>query len=295
MKNNTAIVTCFYTNLYGTKFGGRNGLDGRYRESFKSLLKMTNADFIVYHDPKSADELLLLAMETKHPNVKFIAQPIEDFYLADMFEKYKDFNEALSSHRCKEIQYNKAYWMKQVAHQDKYDYVYWIDIGISHSGLLPDKYMIVEPHRAYECFNNTLYSPPLIEGMNKFVEDKFLMLAIHNSFPFGYRNVIPQYDQVEEFHAIAGILGGRCETVKEFCTLFVFDAYDIAEETKTIHDEEVVLNIMWHQNRYFFAIKKFETWYHEDNGPHVQSDKEHIEQILKSKPFYSILEEFHAL
>lgn len=294
----TCIVTCYYTKLHGTNFGGRFGLDGRYRDSFMSLLKMTDADFYVFCDPTEIDFLREVASSRMENtgHVFFIPYELKDFYMKDLFERYKDLEEAKISQRCQEIQYSKTYWMKEVIEKHsgaRYDYCFWIDIGISHSGLIPDKYMIIEPHRTYECFNNTLYTNPILKGMADFAQDKFLIFAIDNETLVGYRRVIDSYDPEEKYHVIAGILGGKVDTVIDFHNKFVECANRIAIKDETIHDEEVIYNIVWQENRDFFNVKKFVTWYHEDNIPGIAADEEKRDEYRQSKSFYKILEEFH--
>jgi hypothetical protein len=174
-----------------------------------------------------------------------------------------------------------------------YDHCFWIDIGISHSGLIPDKYMIVPAHMPYECFNNTLYTNPLLKGMVDFTQDKFLIFAIDNETLVGYRKIIDEYDREEKYHVIAGILGGQVDIVRKFHDKFVEYANRIAITSETIYDEEVIYNIIWQENRDFFNVKKFVTWYHEDNIPGIAADEEKRDEYRQSKSFYRILEEFH--
>ena len=42
------ILTCIYSDLSGTEFGGRHARGGHYRWSLLSLLQITDADFLCY-------------------------------------------------------------------------------------------------------------------------------------------------------------------------------------------------------------------------------------------------------
>jgi hypothetical protein len=292
----TCIVTCYYTKLHGTKFGGRKGLDARYRESLVSLLKITDADFYIYCDPQQKQELIdHLDERVEHWSeyVTLVPHDLDNFYLEELFAEFKDYEHAKKSDRCKEIQYNKIFWMKDVVLNRDYEYCFWIDIGISHSGLLPDKFMIVPENRDFECFNNTLFSNGLIRGMKKYVEDKFLIFAIHNSHPMGYRPPIYWYNVLEPYHTIGGFLGGKKRTILEFYDIFKDKAYKVASADDTIYDEEVIYNIIWQENPEFFADKKFETWYHEDNIPGINGSDEFKDKIRTCRPFYHILVELN--
>ena len=174
-----------------------------------------------------------------------------------------------------------------------YEYCFWIDIGISHSGLIPDKFMIIPDNRPFECFNNTLFSNSLIDGMKKFVQDKFLIFAIHNSHPMGYRNQIYWYNVLEQYHTIGGFLGGKSHLIDQFYKIFVDKATQVSMADDTIYDEEVIYNIIWQEMPDFFATKKFETWYHEDNIPGIAGSEDYKNMIAQCRPFFHTLVELN--
>ena len=292
--NDTAIVSCFYTNLHGTKYGGRVSRTHHYLNSLASLLKMTNADFFVYVDP-SEEYMLRAFLEPIAKNrVKIFAQDLEDFYMKDIFEKYKNYEEARTSLRCQEIQYLKTFWMNKV---ENYDYVFWIDAGISYSGLIPDRHLIFPDNGAIEYYNSGLFNNNLIEGMKKIAEDKFLILAINNDYPTFYRHVISDYyNDPVTYHTIGGILGGKTKTVKQFHSLFYQLAKEVIENKKEVHDEECIFNILWHNRPELFAAQKFERWWHEDNIKSIyHGNEEEMEKVKPLKPFYTVLEDLIAI
>ena len=51
------FITCIYSDLYGTDFGGRTCRYHHYRFSLLSLLKMTNADFLCYTSDREIESL----------------------------------------------------------------------------------------------------------------------------------------------------------------------------------------------------------------------------------------------
>jgi len=54
----TKIVTSIYSDLYGTKYGGRIGRRDHYRWSLLSMMKMTDADFVCYTSKNEYQSLL---------------------------------------------------------------------------------------------------------------------------------------------------------------------------------------------------------------------------------------------
>ena len=53
----TLFVTCLYSKLFGSEFGGRDSRDGHYKNSLKSLLKMFDAKFICYTSEDQINDL----------------------------------------------------------------------------------------------------------------------------------------------------------------------------------------------------------------------------------------------
>lgn len=294
--NNTAIVTCFYTNLHGTNYGGRSDKNHQYLMSLSSLLKMSNADFYIYCDPNQCDMLRDFVEPIGHKNVTIIPYSLEDFYMKDLFSQYKNFDEARTSQRCQEIQYLKTYWMSKV---ENYEWIFWFDVGISYSGLIPNKHMI-QSGNDIECYNSDLFCNELLEGMKKYSEDKLLALCINNNIPSFYRQCLLEYyglyqDQIF-YHMIAGIFGGRKKTVYKFHEMFYNLAIEVIEARKEVHDEECIYNILWHKNPEFFAAQKFETWWHEDNAAGHNPDHPKWVYYIKSlQSFYNVLEDLIEL
>jgi hypothetical protein len=63
-----------------------------------------------------------------------------------------------------------------------------------------------------------------------------------------------------------------------------------------VHDEECIYNILWNRNPDFFAIEKFEMWWHEDSLHSIYADNlEEIELVKHLKSFYNVLEDLVKL
>ena len=53
----TKIVTSIYSDLHGSDLGGRPSRGGHYRYSLRTLLKMTDADFVCYTSKTELESL----------------------------------------------------------------------------------------------------------------------------------------------------------------------------------------------------------------------------------------------
>lgn len=293
--NDTAIVTGFYTNLNGTKHGGRADRHYQYLHSLASLLKMTNADFYIFCDPLQEPELREVVDAVGRTNVTIFRFDIRDFYLKDLFEKYRDIEEAKTSYRCQEIQYLKTFWMKDLENyvKQKYEYIFWIDIGISYSGLIPDKHLIFPDNGLPEYFNSSLFCNDLLNGMKKASDNRLLMFAIHNNGPTFYRrNVFDDKFESISYHAIAGIIGGRKSNVDWFQDQFTTIAIELAETKKQTYEEETIYQIIWDKYPDRFNVQEFEMWWHEDNLQSIYENSiGYSEKLDHLKSFYHTLED----
>ena len=109
------FVTAIYSNLYGTEFGGRPSRKNHYRMSLISLLKMTNADFVLYTSQDEYKELDNFFHEEKGINREKLKIKIFDLYKTkyfDLIRSKKNIECMKKIFRCYEVQYNKFYWLE---------------------------------------------------------------------------------------------------------------------------------------------------------------------------------------
>jgi hypothetical protein len=152
------FITCIFSDLYGTEFGGRTGRKDHYRMSLLSLLKMTNADFICYTSDREIDDLknyFYVQNNIPEEKLKLEIFDLENSKYSTIINEFKDKELMKKTDRCYEIQFSKFYFFSK---EDKtYDYYFWIDAGLSHTGIIPDKYLKGPGYRCYfesELFNN---------------------------------------------------------------------------------------------------------------------------------------------
>jgi hypothetical protein len=102
---------------------------------------MTDADFLCYTSAEELPSLETFFYEENNiskDKLEFKVYDISNTKFRDLINKYKDLEGTKRSDRCVEIQYSKFHWWWN---EDKsYDYYYWIDAGLSHCGIIPDKY-----------------------------------------------------------------------------------------------------------------------------------------------------------
>jgi hypothetical protein len=153
------IMTSIYSDLYGSELGGRHGRKDHYRFSLLSLLKMSQADFVCYTSEREIDDLkefFYVNHNVSEDRLKFVLFDLKTNEYSELINSVKDIELIKKSDRCYDIQYAKFSWFKN---EDKsYDYYFWFDAGLSHTGLIPDRYLSAPVYRFYydaSLFNET--------------------------------------------------------------------------------------------------------------------------------------------
>jgi len=291
---NVKFITAIYTDLYGTEFGGRPNRKGHYRFSLLSLLKMSDADFVCYTSNREVDELRNFFYNEHY--VDPIKLKIEVFDLdktekTEIIKKYKNYEQVKTSDRCIDIQYSKFEWLKMNLN-DGYDYIFWIDAGLSHCGLIPNKYLVSEGFqdifRTY--FESTIFNNNLLKNLINFTNDKIFIIAKENERNYwsGTVNSIHFENYNRSYHIIGGLFGGLFENVKILVNHFDENIIKVTEHDGRLYHEEDIMTLIWRNYEDNFNVKYFDTWWHENERvPGLDI----IEHTNKNKSFYKILEE----
>ena len=287
------FITSIYSDLHGTKFGGRPSRGGHYKYSLLSLLKMTDAVFLCYTSDREIDDLInFFYKENNISSDKLIFKifDISETKFKELINQYKNIDETKKSDRCIEIQYSKFHWWWN---EDKsYDYYYWIDAGLSHCGLIPEKYL-VNNHSQARYYESILFNNNFLKNLIKDTNDKFLLLGKENDRNYWSGTVDPkwykEYDR--SIHIIGGLFGGHKDKWDEVVNIFEDYLQKIIIEDKVILHEEVIMSLMNVNHKELFERKDFDIWWYKGNAPQGVSD----ETLEKNKSFYKILEEFNRI
>ena len=287
------IITCIYSDLSGTEFGGRASRGGHYRWSLLSLLKITDADFLCYTSDRELESLktfFYIDNNISEDKLKFEVFDISQTKFSQLINEVKNVDDIKRGDRCVEIQYSKFHWWWN---EDKsYDYYFWIDAGLSHSGLIPNKYMnSIASEKRY--FESTLFNNDFIGNVIEDTKDKFLMLAKENVTYFWSGTVdrkwYKEYDP--SYHVIGGMFGGHRDKWDEVVGLFEDYVQKIISEDKGIPHEEHIMTLMYFNHLDLFVRKHFDIWWCRDNAPKGVTN----ELFEQNKSFYKILEEFNRI
>jgi len=293
------FITCIYSNLHGTQFGGRNDREDHYKYSLLSLLKMTDADFVCYTSGSEYENLCDFFYNgnniTKN-KLKIKIFDLENNNFKDLINKYKDVNDIKKSQRCFEIQYMKFIW--PTLEDMTYDYYFWIDAGLSFDGLIPKKYLNTDNNKI--GFNSPLFNNNFLKNLIKKCGDKCVMITKENSKFFYANTVDPKHYTTynSSRHVIAGLFGGKKEIMNEIIKIFKEYLDKITNEDKVLYYEEAIMSLMNCNNPELFINLDFDTWYHEDTDSYLNRinqnsniDTNLLDKLKNSKSFHQIIEE----
>ena len=284
------IITCIYSDLSSLNMGGRSHRKDHYRFSLLSLMKMSNADFLCYTSEREIEDLknfFYILHNVSKEKLKFEVYDLTNSDYADVLNPMKEPSVSSVSDRSYEIQYSKFSWYNK---EDKsYDYYFWFDAGLSHTGLIPDKYLSGKGYQVY--FESLLFNDNFLNNLLNYCEDKFVIVAKENSRNYWEGTVDNQYYNVYDnsVHIIGGFFGGKKELWDKVVPTFDQYVKLILPVQKKFFYEEHFMSLMYQNHKEWFKTLNFDIWWHEDNFK--EGSKEFFEQ---NKSFYKILEELNG-
>ena len=290
----TKLITAFYTDKKGFPFFCHEYLarEERYLHSLRVLNNIGN-EIICYCNDSQLDLLSLHKEKYKLDNVNLKISNITDFKYSTKMKEIKELTNSFNFYH--EIDWNKIFLLEKEL-DDKYDYIYWIDVGLSHHGLFPNKYnpnskLATGMSNDYNTYSFTyLFNDKLIEGLNNFVGSKLINLQnelkFHNTYDI---NRVLGGSFTYDGLSVGGILGGHISKLPWFIRYF----NELGEKTLNsnfILNHESIISFMYETNRDNFETFFFQTWYHEDTpnlDSHTKENLVHFshffDKILKTQ------------
>lgn len=264
----TKFITAFYTDLKGFPYFCHDNpaRHDRYLHSLRVLDNM-HTEIICYCNNSQYDLLDQYIHKFNLKNIKVKISNLQDFNFASKMIRIKqDTNNFLFYH---EIDWNKIYLLDK-EYDVEYDYIYWIDVGLSHPGLFPNKY---NPNHEYSdgMSNNfftysflNLFSSTLVNKLNQFCNDK--LITIQNEELWHNTDDINKYlDGNFKYKALSvgGIIGGHTSKLRWFIDYFNLLA-DKCLNQNFILNHEAIISFIYESKPEYFNNFIFQTWYHPD-------------------------------
>ena len=290
----TKLVTAYYTDVSGPPFFGHGepARHERYLHSMRVLNGM-NVEISCYCNETQFEFLSNYIDKFELSNINLKISNLTDLPVLDKMLKIKESTNSFNFYH--EVDWNKIYLLNK-EYDESYEYIYWIDVGLSHHGIFPNKYNPnAELATGFSSDFNTysftkLFSPELFNGINNFVDDK--LISIENQVHF---HSTLQLGEVFEKHynypslSVGGILGGNVSKLKWFIDKFN-TLGDISLEKNIILNHEAIISFIKEETPENFNNYRFQTWYHEDT---LGMSEEITKHQVHFSDFFDLIYEKH--
>lgn len=264
----TKLVTAFYTDIIGFPFFGHESFarHERYLHSLRTLNNM-NTEIVCYCNDTQYDLITKYCEEFNLSNVTIKISNLRDYPKTNRMLELKKSNDQFNFYH--EVDWNKMFLLSK-EYDESYDYLYWIDCGLSHRGLFPLKYnpypdKITGLSRDWENYSFTkLFCPELFLKINNWVGDKLINLA-NTLFSHNPNEIRQVYENNNDYKhmSVGGILGGHISKLTWFLEQFN-KMSDISLNKNFILNHEAIITNLEFENPEMFKTYEFDTWYHDD-------------------------------
>lgn len=265
----TLLITSIYSHLWGSEYGGRPSRGFHYRASLLNILNTAPTKVVCF---TSNDELPSLESHFYDSNnidpnlLEFKTFELNQSNYFNLIRSKKDLEEMKKLDRCFEIQYNKFFWYDLIEDRNDYDRVYWIDAGLSHTGIFPGEFRdITTGQERYYSVN--LFKPTLLDKFNELTENSTLLLAKNNTGSFFWSQLLPQKyfnEYNPDKHIIGGLFGGTPENYQELRDDFESQLTQVLNGEDILYMEEQIMTCMYRNNEEKYTLLEFDDWYKRD-------------------------------
>jgi hypothetical protein len=264
----TKLVTAFYTDIKGFPFFGHEtyARHERYLHSLRTIANTKN-EIIVYCNEGQYELLTEYCNSFNLSNVTVKISNLKDYPKADRMMEIKEKTGGFKMYH--EIDWNKFFLLEK-EYDETYDYIYWIDCGLSHPGLFLDKYnpytdKVDGLSKTWENYSYVnLFNENFIPKLNEWVNHKLINCSITLFFhDMKYVSTILEKPYKGNSLSIGGILGGSVGLLKWYFQEFDFISNKCLDKDSIIN-HEALLSYMVFENPEKFTTWEFDTWYHDD-------------------------------
>jgi hypothetical protein len=265
----TLLYTSIYSNLWGTKFGGRPSRELHYKHSLLTILNLTPDKVICFTNQEQVEDLKLWFYEQNNispEKLEFIIFELSDSKYHKEIQEIKNGMVVKSDDRCHEVQYNKFFWIDLIPNIESYDRVFWIDAGLSHGGIFPEQYTYGNGYEKH--FNVKLFNSEFLNKIENLTENKLLVLSKNNTGSFFWSQTIPRkyYNEFNNSeHIIGGLFGGKVNDLLKLKSKFEELLEELIKNESELYFEELIMSCIYGDNKSNYISLKFDDWYDRQN------------------------------
>lgn len=264
----TKLVTAFYTGILGHPFYGHEAFSRheRYLHSLRTLNNL-NTEIVCYCNSNQLELLQEYCEKFNLNNVTLKVSNLSDYPNSNRMKEIKELTNDFKFYH--EVDWNKFYLLEKEL-DESYDYIYWLDVGISHRGLFLEKYnpyanKIDGLSSTYENYSFLgIFQPELFNRINTWVGDKLInlscrLLSHDQSFLNNTLETTIPYQRM----SVGGFIGGKTNKIQWLINQFKVVSEITLNKNRIINHEALMSHIVEHTPENFTTFE-FDTWYHDD-------------------------------
>ena len=280
-----AFVTSVYDELYQTEFAGRSNRGTHYAFSLAQI-HSTGVPVYCYTDQYNIMKFMPALRAHGHTNTRFFNYDLKDFPLHKEIVEIKNSDLDLYANnawqqRCVEIMWGKFDMIVHAAETmgiGPNKYLFWVDAGLSHEGILP--------HYYNSTFEEGKYTPASFDYQHRFYYDRIFnenlpqylidymagnqLLFCFCTMP-QHNDPSPLPERKEKGTSVGGLFGGDVETIYKWAKRGQEVYKYLVNEKCLIKEEDILSHLIDQNTEDSVKLYRFNTWYHEDWGTNLFS------------------------
>lgn len=279
-KMNVRYVTCIYNGLNNSKVCGRLNRDRPYNYSLEAIARIKSG-ITCYTAPGELEKLRqYFIAERGLTNILLLPYDLYSLPFHNDVNTIRD-REANTYryatdwvNRCIEIMWGKFLFIKDVIRDNpNSEYIYWIDAGISHPGIIHSRF---NPHYEHninfvrdldketypDTFKNyNIFNETFTENLVRYTGNNNILNIAAKGPQHGRLNP----NNVFKGSVVGGLFGGNASLMNAYCDK-VIEVYNEFLQKGILCKEEQIMTEILAENLFPIKMFTFDTWYHPDWG-----------------------------
>lgn len=275
------FVTSVYDELFQTEFAGRNNRGSHYAFSLAQIHR-SGAPVYCYTDQYNIKKFYPPLLAHGCNNTRFFNYDLnkfkyhEDIKLIKKSDPDRYQGRSAWTQRCVEIMWGKFDMIIHAAETTGIEpdkYMFWIDAGLSHNGILPyyynsqyakDKYTPASLDYQHSFYFDKIFNENLPQYLIDKMGDNKLLFMFCDMPQHNDPSPLPKFKM--KGTSVGGLFGGDIETLYNWAKRGQEVYSYLVQEQCLIKEEDILSHLISENETDPIELYRFNTWYHEDWG-----------------------------
>ena len=269
------LVSAIYSDNVNSYYGGRGRGLAEYYPSLVNISRL-GLNLVLYCDPSQVDAIKETVGPLFKQGLTVVGYELKQFKYYEFWQNWKQMRPELGD-RNEILCFSKLFWLQQTIQNCHSSFYLWIDAGLTHHGIFPEKFGGVELRITYppgkfhplnkeNIFNPTLTQRILTELNSQPEKLWFLATSMHGMNHYLQEitsNVMKQTCPLIREHLVGGLFGGTAVAIQ-----MLLDKFEPLLETVLALNtfycfEEHLFSAINATYPSYFKLKTFESfWFH---------------------------------